>query len=56
MTLILRVVAAIVVGLIVTGLLDYFGVLTHSLNALLGFLAALVTFFSWDGVVGNRRV
>lgn len=49
MNLILRIVVAIVVGLIVTGVLDYFGILTHSLNALLGFLAGLVTFFSWNG-------
>ncbi len=56
MSLVLRIVAAILVGLIVAGLLDYFGLLTPHLNALLGFLAGIVTFFSWDGVVPSRRV
>lgn len=56
MTLVLRIVLAVVVGLLVTGLLDYFGILTHSLNALLGFVAAVVTFLTWDGALPNRRV
>lgn len=49
MNLVLRVVLAVVVGLLVTGVLNYFGVLNSQLNALIGFLAALVTFFGWDG-------
>lgn len=56
MSLVLRIVVAIVVGLIVTGVLNYFGLLTPHLNALLGFLAGLVTFFGWDGVVPGRRI
>lgn len=56
MSLIIRIVVAIVVGLIVTGVLNYFGLLNASLNSLLGFLAGLVTFFSWDGVVGRTRL
>lgn len=44
MSIILKVVLAVVVGLVVTGLLDYFGVLNHSLNVLLGFVAAIVVY------------
>lgn len=56
MSLVLRVIVAIVVGLLVAGVLDYFGLLTPHLNALLGFLAGIVTFFSWDGVVTRSRL
>lgn len=56
MNLVLRVILAIVVGLLVAGVLDYFNVLTPHLNALLGFLAALVTFFGWDGNLPGRTV
>lgn len=47
MSTILRIVLAIVIGVLVTGLLDYFGVLTHALNVLLGFVAALLFYFGY---------
>lgn len=56
MNLLIRIVVAILVGLIVTGLLNYLGVLTATLNGLIGFLAALITFFSYDGVIATHRV
>lgn len=56
MSLIIRIIVAILVGLIVTGLLDYFGLLTPHLNALIGILVALVTFWQYDGSFPNRRV
>lgn len=56
MSLVIRIVVAILVGLIVTGLLNYFNVLNEHLNALIGLLAAIVTFFSYDGWTGARRV
>lgn len=56
MSLVIRIVVAIVVGMLVAGVLNFFGLLTPQLNALLGFLAALLTFFSWDGVVGRSSL
>lgn len=56
MTLVLRIVLAVLAGAITTGLLNYFGVLTAQLNALIGIVVAIIVFFSWDGVVGDRRV
>ncbi len=55
MALVIRVVVAILVGLIVTGLLNYFGVLDARLNSLLGFLAAIVTFFGYDQYTTRTR-
>lgn len=45
MSWIVKVLLAVVVGLVVAGVLNYFGVLNHSLNALLGVLAAILTYF-----------
>lgn len=45
MNLILRIVLAIVIGCVVTALLEYFGVLNHGLDVLLGVVAALVVYF-----------
>lgn len=55
MSLIIRVVVAVLVGIIVTGLLNYFQVLTPHLNSLLGFLAAVVMFFGYDHYFGDTR-
>lgn len=45
MNTILRIVLAVVVGVIVTSLLEYFGVLNRGLDVLLGFAAALLFYF-----------
>lgn len=55
MSLVLRIVLAVLAGAIATGLLNYFGVLTAQLNALIGIVVAILVFFSWDGVVPNSR-
>lgn len=55
MGLIVRIVVAILVALIVTGVLNYFGLLTPHLNALLGFLAGVVTFFGYDQYTSRTR-
>lgn len=52
MNLVVRIVLAVLVGLVVSGLLNYFGVLNPSLNGLLGVIAAIVVFFGY----GDRRV
>lgn len=44
----LRILLAIVIGVLVTGLLEYFGVLNHGLDALLGVVAALLFYFGYD--------
>lgn len=54
MSLVIRIVVAVLVGLIVTGLLDYFNVLNHGLNVLIGLLLALLTFWQYDGTFGHR--
>lgn len=56
MSLILRIVLAILAGVITTGLLNYFGVLTAQLNSLIGIVVAIVVFFSWNGVIPNNRI
>lgn len=48
MNIIIKVVIAVVIGALVMGILDYFGLLNHSINALLGFLAGLLFFFGYD--------
>lgn len=48
MNLILRIVFAIIAGVLTTGLLNYFGVLNANLNSLIGFLVALAVFFGAD--------
>lgn len=49
MNWLLRVLLAIVVGVLVCAILDWLGVLTTTINALLGVVAALVTYFGWNG-------
>jgi hypothetical protein len=44
---------AVIVGVIVTAILDYFGLLTPQINTLLGVLAAIVTYFGYDGRLGR---
>lgn len=54
MSLVLRIVLAVLAGAITAGLLNDFGVLTAQLNTLIGTAVAILVFFSWDGVVpGN---
>lgn len=50
MNLIIRIVASILLGVIVTSLLDLFNLLTPHINALIGFLVALLVFWQYDGV------
>lgn len=47
MSTIVKLVLAILVALIVMGLLDFFGLLNHSLNVLLGLAAGLLFFFGY---------
>lgn len=49
MNLIIRIIVAVIVGVIITGLLNYFGVLTTQLNTLIGVLAAILVFWQYDG-------
>lgn len=56
MTLIIRIFIAVLVGVLVDALLNYFGLLTDHINALLGLLAALLVFFNYDGTLPGRRV
>lgn len=46
MNWILKVVLAVVVGVLVTSILDWLGVLNTTINALLGLLAALIVYFN----------
>lgn len=48
MNFLLRIVIAVIIGVLVAGLLNYFKVLEPSLNALIGFLAALLFYFGYD--------
>jgi len=48
MNIILKALIAIILGVLTTGLLNYFGVLNDSLNTLIGFLVALLFFFGYD--------
>lgn len=56
MNFVLRLLLAILLGVIATGLLDWAMLLTHNLNVLIGIVVAIVTFFSWNGIVPTRRV
>lgn len=56
MNLVIRIVVAILCGVIVTGLLDYFGLLTPHLNTLIGILVAILVFWQYDGTLPARRV
>lgn len=56
MNLVVRIVVAVLAGLITSGLLNYFNVLNAHLNGLIGFLVAIVVFFNYDGTFGSRRV
>ena len=48
MSILVKAVIAVVLGVLTAGLLNYFGVLNHSLNSLIGFLVALLFFFGYD--------
>jgi uncharacterized membrane protein YeaQ/YmgE (transglycosylase-associated protein family) len=50
MNFIIRIILAIVVGVLVTSLLDYFGVFNTHINALLGVVAALVFYFGYHEI------
>lgn len=45
MNIILRIVFAMVLGFLATGLLDYFGLINHALNVLIGLAISLYVFF-----------
>jgi hypothetical protein len=53
MNLLLRIVFAVVVGMLVAGILRYFNVLNYSLDGLIGFVVGLAVFFGWDGTFGR---
>lgn len=55
MNLAFRIIIAILSGLIVAGILDYFNLLTPHLNGLIGVLVALLVFWQYDGTF-HRRV
>lgn len=42
----LKVLLAVLVGVLVTALLEYWGVLNHTLDVLLGIIVAIVVYFS----------
>ncbi len=46
MNTLLKVLLAVVAGVLVTALLEYFGVFNHSIDVLLGVVAALVVYFN----------
>lgn len=45
----LRIVLAIVAGALATGVLDYFNLLNHALNVLIGLVVAIVVYLNLDG-------
>lgn len=47
MNFLLRLLLAVLVGVLITGLLDFFGVLNHGLDVLIGFIVALVFYFGY---------
>lgn len=47
MNFIVRVILAIVLGVLTTALLDFFGVLNAHINALIGVVVALVFYFGY---------
>lgn len=49
---ILRIVLAVLVALIVAGVLDYLGVLSHGLNVLIGIALGIAFYFGYP----ERRV
>ena len=53
MNWILRIILAVLVGLLATGLLDWAGALNHGLNVLIGVILALLFYF---GYPDNPRV
>lgn len=55
MILVIRIVVAILLGALVTGLLNYFGLLTPFLNGLIGFVLGLMVFANYDGALPWRR-
>jgi hypothetical protein len=44
--MILRILLAVIVGILATALLDYFGVLNHALNVLIGIVVGLLVYFN----------
>lgn len=55
MSLLIRVVIAVIAGVLTDALLNYFGVLTPHINALIGLLVGLLVFFGYDSFDGFRR-
>ena len=49
MNWLLRVFLAIVVGVLVTALLEWLTHVPHNIDVLLGVVAALITYFGYDG-------
>lgn len=56
MLLVIRIVVAVLAGLITSGLLNYFGVLNAHLNGLIGLFVGLCVFFGYDGTIPGRKV
>lgn len=54
MALLIRIAVAIIVGILVDAILNYFNLLTPSINALIGLLLALLVFWQYDGTFGHR--
>lgn len=48
MSFIVRILLAILLGVLATSLLDWLGVLTHTINVLIGVIVALAFYFGYD--------
>jgi len=55
MNTLVKAVVAIVIGMIVTGVLEYFNLLNQNLDILIGIVVALVYFFSYGDWHGPSR-
>lgn len=54
MNWLLRILLAVVVGVLVTAVLEWLTPVPHSIDVLLGIVAALVVYFSYDGRFMNH--
>lgn len=55
MSVLVRAIIAILLGMLVTGILEYFNLLNRSLDVLLGVVVALVFFFGYGDINPRLR-
>jgi uncharacterized membrane protein YeaQ/YmgE (transglycosylase-associated protein family) len=49
MNWLLRILLAVIVGVLVTAVLEWLTPVPHNIDVLLGIVAALITYFGYDG-------